>query len=394
MTRALLVALLIAGCGDGGENIDAGVPSDLGIGDFGAIADGPRLLRGTFTVAGCATLDTSTGEPRCSGRAPLTLTFVPIGSSVTAFVWTFAGGSPATSKAVAPTVTFATAGTYVVTLAAGGSAGTTTATGKVVVSSATTGSACLADTDCDANAGLFCLCKPGESGCEGALALGFCSRTCAGGVCGPGEVCADLTRGGAFTPAGADGGVESEVWRQPLCVPSCAGAGDCRAGLSCRELPALSAGDLAGVLAWKPGCFAAIGGDVGDSCLSASGQPDPSRCLSGRCDRYGARGLCSADCTSSSQCPTTSACATYKAPPSGPVRGCLRRCDTAGAQAACAGDPLLECRDGAQAGALGFTVNPAEGTTKLCASKGCSSADACAPSGTCSGLPNGFCLRN
>jgi PKD repeat protein len=395
MTRALLLALLLAGCGGSSGDHDASVPSDFGIGDLGLIGDGPRPLRGTFTVAGCATLDTSTGEPHCSGRAPLTLTFVPIGSSVTMFSWTFMGGAPSTSKAGAPTVTFATAGTYTVTLTAGGSGGTTTTTGTVVVSSATTGSACLADTDCDANAGLFCVCKPGESGCVGALALGFCSRTCAGGVCGPDEVCADLTRGGAYAPAGADGGVETEVWRQRLCVPACPTGTGCRTGLACRDLPALSAGDMAGVVVWKRGCFADVGGDVGDSCLSPAGEPDPSLCLSGRCDRYGARGLCSADCTTSAQCPLSAACASYKAPPSGPARGCVRRCDSADAQQACAADPLLECRTGAGAGALAFTIDPAEadGTT-FCVARACAAADACDPAGTCTGLPNGFCLRD
>src|SRR5689334_14245741 len=136
-SRALvlvLAALSSAGCGDSGGDADAAAPFDLGIPDVGAPLDGPPLLRGAFSVVGCSTLDTSTGQPRCSGRAPLTLTFVPLGSGVDTFVWTFMGGDPAMSRAVSPSVTFGTPGSYAVTLAAGGTAGTTTASGVVVVS--------------------------------------------------------------------------------------------------------------------------------------------------------------------------------------------------------------------------------------------------------------------
>ena len=89
-------------------------------------------------------------------------------------------------------MTYGTPGVYAVTLAAGGAAGTTTATGTIVVSAGATGSGCLDDTDCDAGAGLYCVCKPGESGCVGALGVGFCSRTCAGSICAAGELCVDL----------------------------------------------------------------------------------------------------------------------------------------------------------------------------------------------------------
>jgi PKD repeat protein len=394
MTRALVLALLIAGCGDDGGVVDASVPSDLGIGDLGAIFDGPGRLRGAFTVTGCATLDTSTGEPRCSGRAPLTLTFVPLGSGVSAFVWTFDGGTPSTSKAVAPTVVFDTPGTYAVTLAAGGSAGTTTATGAVVVSSATTGSPCLADTDCDARAGLFCVCKPGDPGCVGALAIGFCSRSCSGVACDVGQICADLARGGAYVPS-SDGGVSASVWRQALCLPSCTADVDCRIGLSCRELPALSGGAVAGsAFKWKRSCFADVGGDDGDSCFSASGQPDPSLCLSGRCDPYGARGLCTSDCMTSDDCPSTAACAKYNAPPGSELQwSCLRRCPKS--TPGCNADPLLDCEDANPTGGLSFTIFPAESSTSYCAPKTCTKAADCAPSGMCMAVgAASYCLNN
>src|ERR1700760_2298209 len=110
MRRALLLALLIVGCGDGGEMPDAGTSSDMNVGDVGVAFDGPGPLRATFSVVGCDTLDTSTGEARWSGRAPLSLTFVPLGSGVSTFVWTFMGGTPATSRLQSPSVQFATPG--------------------------------------------------------------------------------------------------------------------------------------------------------------------------------------------------------------------------------------------------------------------------------------------
>jgi PKD repeat protein len=402
MRRAILLALLIAGCGDGGGSPDADTSSDMNIGDVGAAFDGPGPLRATFTVVGCDTLDTSTGEPRCSGRAPLQLTFVPLGAGLTAFVWTFTGGAPATSKLMSPVATFATPGTYTVTLAAGGTAGATAATGTIVVSAGSTGSPCLADTDCDAGAGLFCVCKPGETGCVGALAIGFCSRDCSGVLCDAGEICADFTRGGAFVPASVDGGqgdpdggASGDVWRRALCVPSCSVGSDCATGLFCRSLPALSSGaPTGGAFSWRQGCFADVGGDDGDVCSSAAGTPDDTRCLSGRCDPYGARGLCASDCASSDDCPPTAACAAYNGPPaSAPKHACLRRCD---ATFLCNGDPLLDCEAAQQLGGLGFTVTPAEvATTRFCAPLRCSMQSQCAPSGSCTAMGGGsFCLPN
>ena len=394
MRRAWVLALLLAGCGDGGGNVDAGAPFDLGIPDVGPLGDGLPLLRGAFTMTGCSTLDTSTGQPKCSGRAPLTLTLVPLGSGVDTFVWTLPGGDPSTSKAISPSVMYGTPGVYPVTLAAGGAAGTTTAMGTVVVSAGVTGSGCLDDTDCDASAGLFCVCKPGESGCVGALGVGFCSRTCSGSLCAAGERCVDLTRGGAYVSGGDDGGATGDVWRRALCLPACTVASDCRAGLLCRELPSLTAGSLAGgPYSWQKGCFADIGGDDGDACAAATGQPDDARCLSGRCDAYGARGLCSSPCTTSSDCPTTAACGSYNAPPSGPSNACLRRCD---ATFLCGGDPLLDCEGANQVGGLGFVVTPSEApSVRFCAPLRCTMTSQCAPSGSCTPMGGGsFCLRN
>src|ERR1700744_4082583 len=101
---ALVVPVAVGGCGDGNGNVDAGAPFDLGIPDIGALGDGIPALRGALTMSGWPTLDTTTGAPKCSGRAPLTLTLVPLGSGVDAFLWTLPGGDPTTSKAIAPSV--------------------------------------------------------------------------------------------------------------------------------------------------------------------------------------------------------------------------------------------------------------------------------------------------
>ena len=397
MKGAAVMLLFVAGCGDGGGTADASAPIDLGVPDVGMPGDGIPPLRGAFTIIGCSTLDTSTGQPRCSGRSPLALTFVPLGSGVDTFVWTFNGGAPATSKAMAPAVTCAAPGTYMVTLAAGGAGGTTTSTGTVVVSAGVTGSPCLADSDCDGGVGLFCVCKPGEPGCVGALSVGFCTRVCDGGDCAAGEICADLSRGGAYSPSSTDGGVDGggpsgDVWRRALCLPGCAMTSDCASGFLCRELPALPSGGTAGgAYTWKRGCFADVGGDDGDSCASPTGQPDPSRCLSGRCDPYGARGVCSSACATTSDCPSTAACGTYNGPPA--THACVRRCD---ASFLCNDDPLLDCEAAGQLGGLGFTISPSEApTTRYCAPLRCSMPSQCAPSGSCTAMGGGsFCLRN
>lgn len=393
MRCALVVLVALAGCGDDGGHLDLGVTTDMGIGELGAVSDGPGSLRGAFSAIGCATLDTDAdGNLRCAGRAPLTVTFVPSGAGVDAFVWTFTMGTPASSKATTPTVTWTQPGVYSVMLAAGGTAGQTTATGSVIVTSGATGSPCVADGDCDATEGLSCICKAGDNGCSGALAVGFCSRTCGGSVCDAGEVCVDLTRGGAFVSSSdGDAGAAGDAWRRAVCLPSCQMASDCRTGFVCRQLPVLAPGaQPGGAYTWQNGCFADVPGDDGDSCLAADGTPQPWACLSGRCDSFGARGLCTSDCATSSDCPSTAACATYNG--SG-QHACLLRCDTT---SLCTSDPLLDCEAANQLGGLGFSISPSEATTeRYCAPLRCSLASQCEPSGTCTAMGGGsFCMRN
>ncbi|MCF8244899.1 MAG: PKD domain-containing protein [Saprospiraceae bacterium] len=64
-----------------------------------------------------------------TGCAPLTVQFTNQSSAnATTFAWTFPGGTPGTSSAQNPSVTYSTAGTYTVTLTASNSAGSNTST--------------------------------------------------------------------------------------------------------------------------------------------------------------------------------------------------------------------------------------------------------------------------
>jgi PKD repeat protein len=387
---ALAALVALAGCPDAPVETDASAPSDGGV-ELGAEPDGGPPLSAGFSVIGCATLTYPSGQPRCTGLAPLVVTFVPLGSGVNTFLWSFSGANLTTSMAIAPSVTFAQPGTYAVTLTAGGLQGSTAASGTIVVGTGGLGAACSDTTECDPSTHLTCLCSGGD--CPGALQVGLCSSDCTSG-CGTG-VCADLTRGGTdFVPDGGlgDGGDDGDEWRRALCLASCATSADCRTGLVCREVPALAAGVPAGgAFTWQPACFADFPGDVGDSCFDASGAPSGAACLSGRCDAFGARGLCTADCgASGGSCPSAASCATFNGTPSSSE--CLLRCD---ATHLCA-DPLLDCEPAGKAGALGFTVaagDPA-GTT-YCAPRRCTQPSDCAPAGACTVMGAGsFCVRN
>jgi hypothetical protein len=198
-------------------------------------------------------------------------------------------------------------------------------------------------------------------------------------------VCADLARG--FV-APADGGVPdgggADEWRDALCLPVCTDDSDCRPGFSCRELPALNSGQVSGgSFTWMKACFSDALGNVGDACAAADGLPDDARCLSGRCDPLGARGVCTADCATV-MCPTTAGCAAFNGTPSD--HQCLRRCD---AQHPC-DDPLLDCLAPGGSGAFGFTLSPADPGTSYCAPKPCTTPADCAPAGTCT---SSFCTK-
>jgi PKD repeat protein len=362
------IALIAALCGCGGStSLDGSVMTpELGSSEFAVPGDGGLPISAQFTMTGCAKLDGPLDAPRCTGPAPLEVTFVPLGEGVTTLAWSFPCGDMGMCGLQTPTVRLDTPGKYSVTLSVAGIGGTATSMGTIVVTAGGTGAACDATNECEPP--LTCLCSDGA--CPGALAGGVCTKSCDAISCAPGELCADLTRGLS------DGGVSDE-WHGVWCVPGCSQPSDCTRGFSCRDLPTPT---TAGAWSWQSGCFADVLGDVGASCLAADGTPDGSRCLSGRCDPLGARGVCTADCSASMSCPSNASCVQF----TGASRSqCIARCTTT------CNDPLLWCKpSGAMYGFTAPSTDP-PGTT-YCVPKSCSAPADCAPAGTCT---SGFCTR-
>src|SRR5262249_26015176 len=158
--------------------------------EFSVTGDGGVALSAWFTMTGCARLDQVAGEPRCTGPAPLTVTFVPLGEGVMTTLWNFPCGDMGICRQLTPTVTWDQPGAYAVMLSVGGANGTTVSTGQIIVTPGSTGAACDEQVDCDLNGGLECVCAGGN--CPGALSLGLCTRPCSATTgCAVGEVCAD-----------------------------------------------------------------------------------------------------------------------------------------------------------------------------------------------------------
>jgi hypothetical protein len=177
--------------------------------------------------------------------------------------------------------------------------------------------------------------------------------------------------GGATVEGGARADAGSG-WRQQLCLPSCLDDADCRPGLLCRELPTADRSPDGGVaLVWRRGCFAALLGDVGDSCLDGLGQPDSSTCLSGLCLPLGARGICSSPCLTQTDCPSTARCARFSSAPQAGL--CLPLCS---ASAPCA-DPLLDCLPPGSVGWSSYSTDALPSGRGLCAPRRCTSAAQC-----------------
>jgi hypothetical protein len=264
--RSLVLAVVVAlaACGDRVLVVDGAAPADdAGVGDLGLNPDGAAELRAAFTIVGCARLEFHGAEPRCTGPAPLELTFVPLAAGASTYLWSFAGGQPDTSSAISPVARFPKTGTFMVTLTAAGGSGSSTASGVVAVSSGAVGDPCLETTDCDK--GLTCLCAE-DPLCPASLRGGLCTRGCGGSDgCDPGELCVDLSRG---APGAVDGGTASctvdggasvaTVYRRALCLPSCMTDGDCTVGLRCRALPSLAGGAVQRRL--RPGSLPGGGG--------------------------------------------------------------------------------------------------------------------------------------
>lgn len=327
VVAGLAVQALLAGChsppGDK-PALDGGLsdarPSD---------AAGPLTI--DIAVTGCGTFDPT--NVVCSGRAPMTLAFSPVGSaSLTGFQWRFGDGSASVSDR-APVHTYALPGRYDVTVTGlEGTAGTVSATriGLVVVKSIGAGMPCDVDAQCAS--GLACVCKRG-AGCDPAFARGICSTPCPTGFCGD-AVCAVYT---VPVPAGAaDAGSAADAaaatW-SPICLASCSDGNSCPAGFSCQ---AFHAGG-AGAAGWVLGCLpTGAASDLGGSCRNADGVLDNGRCASGTCAPFGANGLCSASCQPPFVCPDNAACARV-----GAAQVCLAACS---AELPCASDPRTACQ--------------------------------------------------
>jgi PKD repeat protein len=423
VTGALVLDFAATGCARGAGSAGVGTAADAGSTFIGASDGGGAITDG--------------GVAACTGTAPLTLTFTPVGSpALTRFRWTFGDDSPPSSDR-APTHTYVLPGTYDVSLVAEGAAGSVSRqhAGFVVVSSNGAGSPCDIDAQC--GRGLYCLC--GESAPCAGFARGICTSACPPSGCG-GAICARVDVPLRTAPAAVDAGAANEVGQSdgsdasddtpadapappndanadapadapvasgdaaatsdaaadaavpapdaagagptPLCLAGCVGDGDCAEGLVCRSMPGTASGT------WASVCVPPLYRRVADSCRDAEGTLDDHVCSTGYCADLGAIGMCSAACGPGAPCPAGTACATF-----GDGRTlCLLTCSTS---ASCTTDPLLRCETGAGGGALGFTTSPPAPTATFCAPRTCTSQADCAPSGTCKPLGVGaHCVAN
>lgn len=390
-TVMTLGASALSSCQSGFQEFDASTPHDAGVPDEGTLLDGGVPVAAVFTIAGCdQLLFDSAGHPTCKAGPHRALTFIPLGPGVQTLVWTLPSVDPATSTLVSPTVSWSEDGTFAVTLATGGSGGSALSSGTVHIVAGAAGAACLEPSDCDATLGLTCLCSA-EQGCPAGLAAGFCVRPCEATSCAFGEVCVDLTRGTDGLGGGLDAGIPdggvTGGFRIHACLPACNTTAACRLGLACRDLPQVAVGATEDEpYTWTRACFADVPSGVGDGCDDVDGHPDPTQCLTGRCEPLGADGLCTEVCGVAQPCPGSAACVTLP----GVGSRCLLRCQT---ESECA-DPLLACQ-GPGSGALGFTLPSTEpASTTLCSPKRCTAAVDCAPAGSCVNLGGAeFCAK-
>lgn len=360
---ALVLATATAGCRQ-----NAGTPprSDAAV-DAGGDGGGLTPLTLDIAVTGCATFDVT--AVACSGVAPLTVTFSPVGSSVlTSFLWSFGDGSP-TSSDRAPTHTYTLPGSYDVKVTGGGVMGTTTSQlfqtrrSLIVVQPVATGAACDVDAQC--GDGLRCLCQPG-SGCGAAFLRGFCSTNCPTGFCGSGASCAIYpleTVSDAGTDASGAGDASSGSLSGPLCLASCQTNADCSTGFVCQSFPAGGTG----ASGWSRACLPlGAAGDLGASCRNAVGALDDSRCSTGVCADVGQLGLCTGACDATHACPAGAGCAAL----GGGRQLCLPSCSSS---QPCSGDPGLSCRSAASDGGsdsdggTGFSIVVGDGNASYCA---------------------------
>jgi PKD repeat protein len=301
-------------------------PPDAGLSDAAADLFAPLTL--DISVTGCASFDVVSVV--CSGSAPLTVSFAPVGSpALTTFLWTFGDGTPSSSER-APSHTYALPGKYDVSVTGQGSTvGSLSQVRRELISvePLTTGAACDVDSQC--GDGLRCLCKSG-SGCRPAFSRGICSTSCPTGFCGAGAVCTAFTWGSL---SGVDAAVGPDA--QPAstsCLADCSGGAACAPGFVCQQIPG---GGGAGP--WVHGCLPlGAASDFGSSCRSAEGVLDGHGCTTGFCADVGALGLCSAACDGAHACPPGAACARLRST----AAICLPACSPA---TPCTSDPSLRC---------------------------------------------------
>ena len=366
---AVAMATLAAGCH---QRVYVPPTSDAAAADGGGDDGGLIPLTLDIAVTGCPSLDVEVTTMMtsvmttviCSGVAPLTVTFSPVGSPVlTTFLWKFGDGSPNSSDR-APTHTYTLPGSYDVTvLASNGTAGniqlTQTRRSLIFAQAVATGGACDLDGQC--SGGLSCLCQPG-TGCGAAFLRGFCSTSCRTGFCGAGAACADYAPGTTPDAGTADAGTADAdaagSLTAPLCLASCQSDTDCPTGFTCESFPA--GGSTSG--GWARGCLPlGAAGDLGASCRNANGVLDDSRCSTGSCADLGQLGVCSGLCDATHACPSGAACAAL----GGGRQLCLSTCSTT---QPCSGDPGLSCRaagadGGTDAGAPFSIINGDTGAT-------------------------------
>ncbi|HET6610589.1 MAG TPA: PKD domain-containing protein [Kofleriaceae bacterium] len=337
-----LACLLVAGCGQDRAItvVDApAIDAPVAMADAGIGTDAPPSWGWVdFTVTGCEHPD---GGQSCVGPAPLSVSLTAISpAAIDIYRWQF-GDDSAEDLAPSPVHTYARPGTYDVTLTVGGPGGTATRhrTAAVTVIAAPLGAACQAGDQCESG---DCMCGDGQP-CPAGLDGGVCTVACTSDSdCATG-VCADLAPSDPAPEPAAS-------WQRRACLPACTSDDDCERGFRCQ---ALVAGDGDG---WISGCFApGILVPMGGSCRDANADPDPARCAGGLCLDAGARGLCSADC-STVPCPEGAACATFAA--LGSV--CVARC---GDELSCDGDPGLACQAPADGG---FSVDEAADPAGYC----------------------------
>jgi PKD repeat protein len=371
---ALLVAAI--GCGDDDTTmaVDAATANDAGpVSDASFNSDaGPSLTFVDFSITGCEDIALDAGvadagpTAPCPGAAPLTLRFTALAPApVTVHAWSFGDGTGSDSRP-SPDHMFELPGSYTVTLDVEGPSGTANIIKNniVVAVTAPNGHICTLSSQCTS---ADCLCGDGAT-CPAGLTTGICTTDCSGASpCDTGEVCSDLAPTTPAMPA---------AWQRQVCLQSCAGGATCSDGLVCRSLRN-GAGS-----GFVEGCFPAdLLGDIGDSCVDEDGNIDDALCASGTCLDEGARGLCSADCSTDS-CPTGSACATFVG--GTPTPSCMANCDTT----ACDTDPWLACEQPGGAASKSFTVDETPVASGYCAPKSCSGAPDCGVDGMCS---SGFC---